>query len=502
MLGFAATRMLTGMLGLFVPIVLARNMALQAYADYALLLSAVMLLVIIGSLGYDRGAFRFIPALQAAGQIFPALRLAAELVLLRVVASVCLAIGIVSFGGQAPIVGAAISTVSPELFVAIVAIIATTEGLTVTASALALHRIVASIGLLILLGRTSAFAGLVLNDEALTLDRVLSVTLWTESFQGLVMGLATLSVLRKHRGAKSQRLTDPSSRSGIDRGTLLKCCISAWGAYLTSLPTQGPALRLLVGVFADTPTVAAFAFFQQLADRAKVFLPLQLVVPNIETTLSARRLTHARGDASGLQALTVMTRINLLVVSAAFVALIAAGPEIEHLLTADRFKQYLPIAALLVMQLMPSSIESALWTAYNAAGDAILLNRASMFASILAFPIVVAAAALAGATGVAAFAGIRVVILAIVLFHQEDGEPARSLLTCPRGAHSISIVLISLGMTFWSVLAFQQTGLDGLPSLLLGWIVFGGLTLWFDFAQLGELQAIVLLVNARRTRRF
>ncbi|NBR47845.1 hypothetical protein EBU02_03170 [bacterium] len=182
--------------------------------------------------------------------------------------------------------------------------------------------------------------------------------------------------------------------------------------------------------------------------------------------------------------------------------MVAAGPEIEHLLTADRFKQYLPIAALLVMQLMPSSIESALWTAYNAAGDAILLNRASMFASFLAFPIVVAAAALAGATGVAAFTGIRVVILGIVLFHHEDGEPARSLLTCPRGAHSISIVLISLGMTFWSVLAFQQTGLDGLPSLLLGWVVFGSLAFWFDFAQLRELQAIVLLVNARRNQRF
>jgi len=256
-----------------------------------------------------------------------------------------------------------------------------------------------------------------------------------------------------------------------------------------------------VGVFADTPTVAAFAFFQQLADRARVFLPLQLVLPNIETTLSARRLTHARGDASGLQALTVMARINLLVVSAAFVTLVAAGSEIEHLLTADRFAQYLPIAALLIFQLMLSSIEAALWSAYNAAGDAILLNRASMLSSFIAFPIVVAAGAIGGATGVAAFAGIRVILLGIVLFNQEDGEPARSLLTCPRGVRSIAVVLISLGMTFWSVLAFRELGLDGIPSLLLGWFVFAGSTFWFDFAQLRELQTIAMLVNARRNQR-
>jgi len=94
MIGFAVIRVLTGLLGLFVPIVLARNMALTAYADYALLLSMVMLVIVAGSLGYDRGAFRFVPPLYAAGHVLSALQLGAELILMRLVASIVLATGV------------------------------------------------------------------------------------------------------------------------------------------------------------------------------------------------------------------------------------------------------------------------------------------------------------------------------------------------------------------------------------------------------------------------
>ena len=198
MLGFAAIRVLTGLLGLFVPIVLARNMALMVYADYALLLSMVMLVVVAGSLGYDRGAFRFIPPLHAAGHVRPALQLGAELILMRLVASIILAMGVTWIALGVTFVAVPIKAVSTPLFVTLVAIVATTEGLTVTASAFALHRTVAIIGLLILLVRSGAFGGQVwLNEDGLTLDYVIRVTLWTESLQALLVVFAMLQLLAR-----------------------------------------------------------------------------------------------------------------------------------------------------------------------------------------------------------------------------------------------------------------------------------------------------------------
>jgi len=496
MFGFAAIRVLTGLLGLFVPIVLARNMILAAYADYALLLSMVMLVVVAGSLGYDRGAFRFVPPLYAAGHVFSALQLGAELILMRLLASIVLATGVTWVALEVSFVATPIAAISAPLFVTMVAIIATTEGLTVTASAFALHRTVATIGLLILLVRSCAFAGhLWIGEEALTLEYVIRVTLWTESLQAALVALAVLRLLGRR---VVQRDQFPQSTSVTDRRVILKCCLSAWGAYLTAMPTQGPALRLLVGVFADTASLAAFAFFQQLADRAKAFLPLQLVLPSIETSLSARRVNHVRADATVLGALTVMARVNLFVLCIALVVLIAAGPEIEHLLTKDRFGQHLLVAALLIGQLMFSSIESALWSAYNAAGDAVLLNRASMISSLIAVPIVMAAGALTGAIGVAAVAGFRVVILASMLLKVEGGEPARCLLTCPVGMRSFAVALLSLGVTFWAVLVFQTARGSGFASLLLALIVFGSSAGLLRFAKLSEISTVARLVNAVR----
>ena len=496
MFGFAAIRVLTGLLGLFVPIVLARNMILAAYADYALLLSMVMLVVVAGSLGYDRGAFRFVPPLYAAGHVFSALQLGAELILMRLLASIVLATGVTWVALEVSFVATPIAAISAPLFVTMVAIIATTEGLTVTASAFALHRTVATIGLLILLVRSCAFAGhLWIGEEALTLEYVIRVTLWTESLQAALVALAVLRLLGRRVVQRDQL---PQSTPVTDRRVILKCCLSAWGAYLTAMPTQGPALRLLVGVFADTASLAAFAFFQQLADRAKAFLPLQLVLPSIETSLSARRVNHVRADATVLGALTVMARVNLFVLCIALVVLIAAGPEIEHLLTKDRFGQHLLVAALLIGQLMFSSIESALWSAYNAAGDAVLLNRASMISSLIAVPIVMAAGALTGAIGVAAVAGFRVVILASMLLKVEGGEPARCLLTCPVGMRSFAVALLSLGVTFWAVLVFQTARGSGFSSLLLALIVFGSSAGLLRFAKLSEISTVARLVNAVR----
>ena len=498
MLGFAAIRVLTGLLGLFVPIVLARNMDLVAYADYALLLSMVMLVVVAGSFGYDRGAFRFVPPLYAAGYFLPALQLGAELILMRLVAAIGLATGVTWLAPTVSLIGSSIGAVSQPQFLMMVVVIATTEGLTVIASAFGLHRAVATIGLLILVIRSCGFAGHLFVGEVLTLDYVIHVTLWTEFLQALFLSCAMLQLLVRQM---VQRNPVPPPHMVSDRRTILKCCLSAWGAYLTAMPTQGPALRLLVGAIADTESLAAFVFFQQLADRAKAFLPLQLVLPNIETSLSARRLTHVRADAAGLQALTVMARINLMALCVGLVILVTAGPEVEHVLTKDRFGSHLWIAGLLIGQLMLSTIESALWSAYNAAGDAILLNRASMLSSLMAVPIVIAVGALAGAMGIAAVAGIRVVILASILLIREGGEPARCLLICPLGVRSFAVALLSLGMTFWAVLALQTAGSGGFWGLLLALIVFGSSIGSLRFIKFSEISTVARLINSGRSAR-
>jgi len=456
-------------------------MPLTTYAAYALLFSAVMLIVVIGSLGYDRAAFRFIPPLYASGSRLATVRLAGALVGLRLVAAAALASLLLWVGPSLPFLGAALASTSPVSLLALVLVIAAAEGLVVVTQALGLHASVATLNLIVAIGRALALLALAWTQGALGLDEVVQVTLCSEGAQASILLLACTRELYKHG-----RVDEPSASSGqsraagcaaIDWRSTARCCASAWGAYLCAMPTQGPALRLLVGVFADAPTLAAFAFFQQLSDRARPFLPLQLVLPAIETAVSARRATPVplgvrAPQIEGLRWIALLVRINFLVICLGLLVMAAAGLEVERWVTGGRFADGLPVAALLMVQLFLVSLESGLWTGYNAAGDALLLNRASMLSSILAVPIVFAAAAIGGAVGVACVAAVRVPLLACLLLRADMGEPARQLLLDPHELYQRIRLFGAMGLSLGLTGLLHRASVPGLGNLAVSVALF------------------------------
>lgn len=503
-------------------------MSLLAYSNYAIVLSLAMILVTIGSLGYDRGAVRFIPALYDGGNLKASQVLTLKLVGIRLLAATVLTIALVRWATNMDLIQAAIAASSEYLIVYLVAAIAFSESTIVIAGTLSLHQMAARLALFIIIIRLIFLFLFILFGKEISLEAILVLTIVTEGVQGAFLAAAIFSALwgSNHlagdlpNSVPTDELGTVESAVAPDHAvapsnhTVMYCCFSAWGAYLAGLPTQGPALRLLVGAFADTSTLAAFAFFQQLADRARMFLPMQLLLPSIETALAAQRQRQGDGihvrvtsqdpqtgaPRASLAALSFMLRINLIVLVLAVLALVALGRSIELQLTGGRFADHLLLAGLMAFQLLLMSVGAALWSAYNAAGDAIYLNRVSILSSIGSIPIVFLAAYFYGAVGVAAVATVRVFGLAGLLLGNFGGEPARTLLFGHSERRKFCLVLICAVISLVGVVILQGRHFQDWLVFMSSASVFGLLIASTGAIDQGELKAMNTILGASLNR--
>ncbi|HMM70968.1 MAG TPA: oligosaccharide flippase family protein [Rhodocyclaceae bacterium] len=123
---------------------------------------------------------------------------------------------------------------------------------------------------------------------------------------------------------------------------------------LLAIPPQGAIMRLVIAALCPPQFVAAYGFFQSLVEKARQYLPTQLLYMLIEPLLIAKYMEHGN-----LEALRQRTRflyvMNLLILMPAMALVIGVGGPLTSLLTGDRYTEYWWLLIPTLIQLVLSS---------------------------------------------------------------------------------------------------------------------------------------------------
>lgn len=123
---------------------------------------------------------------------------------------------------------------------------------------------------------------------------------------------------------------------------------------LLAMPPQGAIMRLVIAALGSQEFVAAYGFFQSLIEKARQYLPTQLLYMLIEPLLIAKYMEHRNVEAlrQRTQFLYVM---NLLVLMPAIALVFGCGEPLTAVLTGGRYTEYWWLLIPALIQLVLSS---------------------------------------------------------------------------------------------------------------------------------------------------
>lgn len=123
---------------------------------------------------------------------------------------------------------------------------------------------------------------------------------------------------------------------------------------LLAMPPQGAIMRLVIAALGSQEFVAAYGFFQNLIEKARQYLPTQLLYMLIEPLLIAKYMEHRNVEAlrQRTQFLYVM---NLLVLMPAIALVFGCGEPLTAVLTGGRYTEYWWLLIPALIQLVLSS---------------------------------------------------------------------------------------------------------------------------------------------------
>lgn len=347
---YLSSRAVQGILSFGVMLMLARYMPVLEYAAYVAATGAATLLAVLSKFGLDRVITRYLPEGRLHASIADLRRFLRNLRLLRllnvivlgVVLAACwpLASSWLKLSGDFSMLAAVSSFTLTHAFTSFQTInlqsLMLQKGLRNAVTASWLLRFAS---LLVLLGVTGA----------VDVRDALWVAAGTE-FVGLLWMARVEAHHMQHLEALSsierEHAPWPSSWPEIRR--------FAWHNYralLTNLPTQGPTLRVLGAIFIPPHMLAAYGFYQTLADNLRVYLPIQLLRNLFEPVIMGKY--GESQDFAKLNAqISTMLKLNLLILLPFASWFLVAGDGVIQILTAGKYVKeawILPASALTIV---------------------------------------------------------------------------------------------------------------------------------------------------------
>lgn len=417
MADFLTGRAIQGALSFAVMILLARYMPVVEYAYYVAATAAATLLGSLSKFGLDRVITRYLPEGRTHAGVA---ELRAFLRLLR-------GLRLLAVGGLALALGALWSWLAPLInLVPDLGMLVAVAGFALSHAFTAFQRISLQ-SLMLQRGLRQAttvvwslrLAGVVALAAAGDLD--VQKALWIATVSegaGLVwMARAERDLMRQlanQRVAGDAVVGWPGSWSPIRRFALQN-----YASQLAGLPAQGPMLRVIGAVFLPPHALAAYGFFQALAESLRAYLPLQLTRALFEPVALGR---YARDrDFSRLNAtVSTLYKLNLLVLLPFGTWFLVGGEGAVRLLMGGKYAEHSWILAASVLPIAFASHWALLVVVANAVGASTRLVWGSAAGSIAVMAVLlgtlplwgVAALILAAAVGGAlanlvVMAGIR-----------------------------------------------------------------------------------------------
>ena len=158
---------------------------------------------------------------------------------------------------------------------------------------------------------------------------------------------------------------------------------------LASLPSSGAFLRLLAANALPTLATASFGFYQTLWGVFHRHMPTTISMGMLEATV-AGRYAMKRDILEIGTVLSVMFKINLLVLIPLVAWLAISGADIVSLLTGGKYVSHAWVLAVITFGLIPAGLWQLLIIHSNAVSRSKVLYRASVLASIAVIPVAIA----------------------------------------------------------------------------------------------------------------
>lgn len=395
---FAAIRIVTGVSGIAIPLILVRWMSVEEFAQYLIAISAISIAGIVSGLGMDRVLYRFLPEAYLRNDSVFARKLIGIAFAPRIIVAPIVVITILT--ALAPLRMQQEVWVSIFLGSVLAIVIGLSEVIAHAANSLMKFQLQAAIVLTGIVIRLAILCSISLLVGVLKLVWVLLILIGVEFVQLIVIGFAVvMPVLRRMLFA--ERITDranwPSWRA------LGKMALSNYGSYILGLPWQGSVLRVIVGVHSEAAVIATFGFLQTLADRLKQYLPMQILQTAIEPVM-VRRFAEGEDIQVIINQLDLLRRVSSYPIIGLAVVFEIAGDQIVSIITAGKYPHAGMLAAFILLGLAASTISSVLWISSSIAHEMPLLLGRFALVSVFLFPVMWVAAKYAGGLGVASIA--------------------------------------------------------------------------------------------------
>ena len=454
--GFFLIRLLTGLVGIGTPILLARTMSVTDFATYATITAASGLIMAVSSLGFDRACLRLLPGYAGVASLSALARFIGLITVPRMLA-LALALMVVVLSG----IWLPAATEADHSALLLVLFSLTTGASQLAASftqGLLLHGAYAAIVLMSVITRFVILVVLAYLGETLTYERVIEIFTVTE-FLVLLAQLAVIGWSALHWSGKDQRaVVVPSLRE------VLAISNANYLSYLAGLPWMGSTLVLLVGNFCSHEITAAFAFFQNLVERAKSFMPIRMLQSFVEPQWA--RLHQLDGRVRRFQVPTaILQKTNALLLSLGLVWIVAAGDPLLRQLIRPIYADHLLLLSLILIQQAIGSIADLLWMGLNATNQIGKLTRAFVLVSVGAAPMLILAVMFGGAVGLIIWSWMPPLILLVLL--RRSGAHFAKLALKTRQTALILLIGGIAGILGWSVQTLVGQGAPAVAGALL-----------------------------------
>lgn len=484
---FISTRLLSGFIGIGTPILMARGMEIDDYATFTLSLACAILLSTFTSLGMDRVAYRFLPAAlhNPWGRGF-ILRFLSYTSAIRftLVGSVLLVLETVL--GSFDAIG--FSGLQNEIHWTVAFTLAYTASnlMSDIAHGVLLFERQAAFTLFTLALRLLIVLTLYLIFGQLDLDWMFLLVIGTE----LILAGALLWVVLRLAGGTHDASEHPSEPPTI--AEMWRVGLANYWSYLASFTGFTSVQRILLGSFAGTTEIASFGFQQSLADRAKSYLPTNLMQSALEPLLVSQYgkgvpLTEITGQ------LDLMRRLNAVLLGSALVLLGISGYEIIALISSGKFQDYWWISIYLCVQYLINTSLTLAWTSFNIADRLPTMTKIFASTSLIFMPVMVVLAERLGSQGILIASILQSITFLIAIRFIFKLEPAYGLWRIKRdmGLYAAMAICISGGLLLKPLIGWLTSG-------LLGMLIFYALLLAIRYLTKDELQALKQLVDTRQ----
>lgn len=389
-------RGMSGIAGFVSVILLVRYMDVIGYAAYTTLASLSMMVGILSSLGLERAATRYVPEgrLKHSALLLARFIWATSVARLVVTAMLTLAIGIfwqflddsvfskVSIGAFT--LAIACYLMASSLF----------QYLSSVMQALVQQKALTRVLTVQWGGRLVLILVLVGAQSRITLDQALWIMAAPE-----VAGVVILAwVLHRHLSTLLHHQQDtPCNRPDTPWPAwpeVRQMALHNYSYNLLTMPPQGYFMLMLAAVLLPVPFVAAYGFFLNLVERARPYLPLQLMYGMAEPVLIAGYVKDNDFNKLCLRA-QFLFKANLILLVPLLAGLAVVSPDFTSLLTAGKFTEYAWLLILIIAQLMIGSHALTSQLILNAVGQSRILLKSGIF-SLGTMGVAVALAAISG----------------------------------------------------------------------------------------------------------